>query len=155
AFVLADRRLMERPRWYTPWLVAAAWAATELARGRLLTGSPVFIGNPWGLLGYSQADLPALTQITAVTRIYGVSFAIAAVNAAIAEWWTGRRSGLVMASGLAPAAAVLLFGVVTLDRAVEGGVPTPVALVQANLSLGATWRPGLYGRNLDVYLDES
>src|SRR5262249_41850440 len=134
---------------------AAAWAATELARGRLLTGSPVFIGNPWGLLGYSQADLPALTQITAVTGIYGVSFAIAAVNAAIAEGWTGRRSGLVMASGLAPAAAVLLFGVVTLDGAVEGGVPTPVALVQANLSLGATWRPGLYGRNLDVYLDES
>lgn len=31
--------------------------AAELARGRLLTGTRLFIGNPWALLGYSRSDL--------------------------------------------------------------------------------------------------
>ena len=66
-------------------LAAAAWAALELARGRLLTGSSLFVGNPWALIAYSQVGSDALVQIAAVTGVYGISFCIVAVNAAVAE----------------------------------------------------------------------
>ena len=70
----------------TPLLVGAAWAAAELARGRLLNGTLTYVGNsPWATLGYSQAGWPAILQIASLTGVYGVSFVLAAVNAALAE----------------------------------------------------------------------
>lgn len=155
AFVGLDRLLGRRRRWSEPWLVAAAWVAMELARGRLFTGSPVFIGNPWGLIGYSQADLPLVMQIASVTGIYGVGFVLVATNAAAAAAWRDRRLAPAAFAAGVPAAVALAFGLLTLDGAPDVVAPTPVALVQANLSLGATWRPEFYGRNLDVYVDES
>jgi hypothetical protein len=79
-----------------PMLAGAAWTASELGRGRLFTGTPFFVGNPWALAGYSQVGFPAFVQIASVTGIYGVSFGLVAVNA---EWRSsgprgGQRSGL-------------------------------------------------------------
>src|SRR6185503_18776849 len=105
-----------------PLLVAAAWTAVELARGRLFTGSPVFIGNPWGLLGYSQVGLTPLVQLSSVTGIYGVGFVLVAANAAVAEWSLARRgdaaarrtAGRGLAIGVLPSILAVLFGVVVL-----------------------------------------
>src|SRR5207249_10988834 len=58
--------------------VPALWVATELLRGR-------FLGQPWALLGYSQHAQIALIQVAALTGVYGVSFAVAFGNVAIAE----------------------------------------------------------------------
>jgi apolipoprotein N-acyltransferase len=74
-----------RPGWAAPFLAAAAWVSIELGRGRLFTGTPFFIGNPWGLIGYSQTDWLPMSQISSVTGVYGISFAVVCVNAAIAE----------------------------------------------------------------------
>ena len=59
---------------WQPLLVAAAWVACELARGRLWNGSPFWIGNPWALAGYSQAGVAPAMQVAALTGVYGVSF---------------------------------------------------------------------------------
>jgi apolipoprotein N-acyltransferase len=148
--------------WALPFLAAAAWVAAELGRGRLFTGTPFFIGNPWGLLGYSQLDHTALTQIASVTGVYGVSFAAACTNAAVAEAWLRMRSGelgrwgatALIGVSLLPALAMSLYGALALrgagsEGAVEG---VSVALIQGNVDVGTRWRADLYGENLEVYL---
>jgi len=159
AFAFAWWRMPDHP--LLPWLGASAWVTAELGRGRLFTDTPVFIGNPWGLIGYSQAGLDPITQVASLFGVYGVSFVVASSNAAWAELWRARASlGQApgpalgrLALGLAPGALAVAFGVVTLARADDRGPATRVAIVQGNLDIGARWRPELYGANLDRYLD--
>jgi apolipoprotein N-acyltransferase len=159
-FTAAYRGCVRSRGTVSPLLVAAAWVTAELARGRLFTGTPVFIGNPWGLLGYSQVGIAPVVQIASVTGIYGVSFVVAAVNAALAECWLASRHphtryGGRAAIGMLPAVLALTYGFVALhgsERSDDGGPVTSVALVQGNVDVGATWRSELYGRNLDTYL---
>jgi apolipoprotein N-acyltransferase len=143
-----------------PLLAGAAWTVAELGRGRLLTATPFFIGNPWGLVGYSQADVLPVVQIAAVTGIYGVGFAMGCVNAGLAELWIGwgdaaglRRRLVSLALACAPALLVVAYGAVTLGGADPPDTPvTRVAIVQGNLNLGSRWHSDFYGKNLDVYM---
>jgi apolipoprotein N-acyltransferase len=56
---------------------AFLWVAVELARTRITA-------FPWELLGYSQTANFALTRITTLTGVYGLSFEIALVNSVFA-----------------------------------------------------------------------
>ncbi len=58
--------------------IAALWVASEFLRGRLM-------GQPWGLLGYTQHATLPLVQIASFTGVYGVSFLLAFGSAATAE----------------------------------------------------------------------
>ncbi len=138
-----------------PLLVAAAWVAAELGRGKPLTA------NPWALLGYSQVDVKPLIQIADVTGVYGVSFVLAAVNAALAESWLAlgrpgpavRRAAAGLGAAALTVAAVAGYGVLRLREAPAADAGSvAVAIAQGNLDLGSQWRQELYGRNLDVYL---
>ena len=164
AFTAVYRALAGRFDVLLPLLAAAAWAAAELARGRLFTGTSFFIGNPWALLGYSQVGFDPLMQIASVTGIYGVSFVLIGFNAAMAglavDLWQRRRSlgrsVWPIAIGVLPAAGALVFGYSALRAALaeetaSGAVRT--AIIQANLSSTSRWRSDLYGRNLDIYLE--
>lgn len=154
-FTAAYRWLTRRTRPAGPLLAAAAWVTGELVRARLLTG------NPWILLGYSQFGVAPLVQIADVTGVYGVSFVLAAVNAALAELCVGigsqhrvtRRAagGLVVAA--ACVALVVGYGRWCLDRPVPDVGAVPIGIVQGNVDLGAQWREELRGRNLDLYGD--
>jgi len=151
-FALCGRTLLRRGTSVTPLLVAAAWVAAEVARGR------IFAGNPWGLFGYTQMGRDALVQIADVTSVYGIGFVLVAVNAAVAALVTAmpaerRRAagGLALAGGIA--LGVWSYGawrVRTSD--VARGDTVRVAMVQGNLDVGTQWREDLYGQNLDVYL---
>lgn len=57
----------------TPFL----WVAVELARARVTS-------FPWNLLGYAQVDSHMLTRLAPLTGVYGLSFVLAAGNAAFA-----------------------------------------------------------------------
>jgi apolipoprotein N-acyltransferase len=162
AFAPVYRVLVRRPGLATPFLVAAAWASVELARGRLFTGTPFFIGNPWGLLGYTHAS-GALAQVASWTGVYGIGFALVAVNAGLTGWISAlrdparsaRAAARALALATAPALAIGLGGAWTLHRAPgpsEGEGFVEMAVVQGNVSLGRRWRSDYYGRNLDVYL---
>ncbi len=151
-FALAYRVLARRYEAGLPLLAAAAWAGVELLRGRLFTGTPFFIGNPWGLLGYALTDPLPWVQVASLTGIYGVSFAAASVNAALAEIATGQRSWRIATAGL-PALACLVFGLCRLPQTATPPAPaTPIALVQGNADIGTRWRADFYGRNLEIYL---
>ncbi|MCX5918185.1 MAG: apolipoprotein N-acyltransferase, partial [Deltaproteobacteria bacterium] len=58
-------------------LAPPLWVSLEYIRGFL------FSGFPWELLGYSQYLTLPLVQIADITGVYGVSFLIVLVNAAI------------------------------------------------------------------------
>lgn len=55
------------------------WIAVEYLRAILFTGFP------WDLAGYSQANWTALMQVVDITGVYGVSFLIVLMNAAVWE----------------------------------------------------------------------
>jgi apolipoprotein N-acyltransferase len=163
AAALSYRVLARRFTALLPLLAAAAWVMAELGRGRLFTGTALFIGNPWGLLGYSHADSLVLMQVASLTGVYGVSFALACTNAALAELWIAwreparrdRAAGAFLLAPL-PAALCLAYGTVVLNGAVDVGegdaTPVTVAVAQGNVDVGARWRPEAYGQNLDTYL---
>jgi apolipoprotein N-acyltransferase len=114
-------------------LAPVAWVAVELARTRVT-------GFPWNLLGITQVDNIPLARIATVTGVYGVSFEIMVVNAALAAVFLVRREKrkpLVLAA--LGAALVLQSGrwvpapTVTVDHT--------ALLVQANIPIleGAEW----------------
>ena len=74
----------------------------------------------FGSLGYSQADVLPVIQLASVAGVFGVSFLVALVGAALAVAWRRRREpavrNLALVSGLLPLAASLLFGVIRLRQ---------------------------------------
>lgn len=165
AFTPIYRRLVGRTHAVVlPLLVAAAWVAVELARGRLFTGTEFFVGNPWGLLGYALAGPGPMAQIAEWTGVYGLTFCVVAANAGLAElamaWRArGRPEAAVWVGaglGFAPVCLALVVGLLVLQRAPEPGGregKIEVGVVQGDVNLGSRWRSDFYGRNLDIYLD--
>jgi apolipoprotein N-acyltransferase len=162
AFALIDRRL-PRDSLAAPLLVAAAWTSIELARGRLFTGSSFLIGNPWGLLGYTHAS-GSLAQVASFAGVYGIGFAIAAVNAGLAGWIgarldpsrPGRRAARAALLAALPAFVFALGGGLALRAApaaseAEGLIE--VGVVQGDVAVGRRWLSEYFGKNLDVYID--
>lgn len=56
---------------------AALWTVLEYIR------SHIFTGLPWNLLGASQWNVPTIIQIADITGIYGITFLIVLINAAL------------------------------------------------------------------------
>jgi apolipoprotein N-acyltransferase len=132
------------------FLIAALWVATEFLRGRVL-------GHPWGLLGYTQHADVALIQIAAVTAVYGVSFVLALVNAAVSEaislWSTGRRPlaalrPLCVAMGVA--AVILIGGTISLGPEAAGD--HLVAIVQTNVPPARSWTRAYTDRQITTHV---
>lgn len=136
----------------TPLVVAAAWVVAEFVRGDLE-------GNPWGTIGYTQVHWLPMVQIADWTGVYGVSFVVVAMNAALAD--VVVRRGAARALGGVALVGVLALGVLAYGRQrlemveSERGGDVPIAVVQGNVDLGARWRQELYGQNLDGYLRQS
>jgi apolipoprotein N-acyltransferase len=119
-------------------VVPAVWVATEFLRGRLM-------GQPWGLLGYTQYAQVALIQVAAVTGVYGVSFLLALGNVVIARTLTrdGRTIGQRIIALAGPAAVV---GACWIGGAYAVRAPEPlagqahqVAVVQTNVAPKLAW----------------
>jgi apolipoprotein N-acyltransferase len=106
----------------------ALWVALEYARVHLGWAS-----SPWGLVGYSQYQLPAVTAVAALAGVYGVSFLIVAAGAALAALASGGAlrpvalAGAGIAAGWTAALALPAAEVRGARRALE------VALVQGGI----------------------
>lgn len=112
----------------SPLLVAAAWGACEFLRAR------VWVGNPWGLIAYSQMSWLPAVQIADVTGPYGPGMVVAAVNAVLAGLAAPalrgphfRRSA---AAVVLVTAATLTYGAYRLAEPRDTGDAVRVALVQ-------------------------
>ena len=139
------------------------WVSLELLRTYLLSGLP------WALLGYSQYKwLPAI-QIADLTGVYGVSFLVVLVNAALAEvglWALGRfRQPGSPFPWMSPTAAtlgmvmVLLYGQAQLNAGADATSPSrrdsgrsiSVGLVQPNIDQAQKWDAAFRRETLDRF----
>ena len=153
-FALVWCRLARAPRGWTPFAAGAAWVTAELLR------TLVPFGNPWALFGYSQTAMPLLVQTADLTGVYGPSFVLATVNAALALAWTASgpsRSAArrALAATAALVVAVVAYGGLRLaaERGATGVAAVPIVAVQGNLDLGTQWRSEFYGANLAAYAE--
>jgi apolipoprotein N-acyltransferase len=112
------------------------WVALEF-----LSHYVFFGGFPWLLLGYSQTEYARLIQIADITGVYGVSFIIAWMNAALV-WLMWRREGQpvkVRTWPLVAAVAMLIaagwYGESSLRRWGSIVPDRKAALLQGNLEL--------------------
>lgn len=126
---------------------ASLWVALEFLRTYLLTGFP------WNLLGYSQYRHLPLIQIAAVTGIYGVSFLVVAVNAALWRLLAADRGWKHAFTGTVAAAGVVAFAIASVwVPPSDARQPTlPLALVQGNVDQRAKWDPAHQDAALTLY----
>ncbi|MBI4589990.1 MAG: apolipoprotein N-acyltransferase [Candidatus Rokubacteria bacterium] len=126
---------------------ASLWVVLEFVRTYLLTGFP------WAFLAYTQSRNLPLIQIASVTGMYGVSFVVVLVNAAIALALRPGRAGAALAPALAASLALLVtlaYGAWTLSRA-EPARGFRIAVVQGNIDQGVKWDPAFRGATLATY----
>ncbi|MGH7167971.1 MAG: apolipoprotein N-acyltransferase [Nitrospiraceae bacterium] len=135
------------------------WVALEWLRSYL------FSGLPWALLGYSQYRWLPVIQIADHTGVYGVSFLVVLVNAALADialWTLERftRQNVGTFPTLSPTAAVLGMAVTLLYGLWYLGHPPHVSevtrsisigLVQANIDQAQKWDVAHRRETLDRY----
>jgi len=174
-FMVLTRFLVKRANF--PLLLSApcAWTAVELLRTYVPFG-----GFPWTLLGLSQHQTLPVIQIAEFTGVYGVSFLIVVVNAALASafpfpglkpWATVNREPreargepstvnhafawreLLLAALLL--AGDLGFGWLRMrqvDQAFTDRPKLKLALVQGNIDQGVKWDETQFWNSLETHL---
>jgi apolipoprotein N-acyltransferase len=144
-------------------IVPALWVATEFLRGTLFTGFP------WSLLGYSQSANLLLIQVADITGVWGVSYLVVAVNAALFLLARSLRARRARAGGVGTAiipsvvgfasvllliVAVLVYGsfrIAEVDRIVAGWKSIKVAVAQGNIDQSVKWDESYRQKTLDIY----
>lgn len=111
------------------------WVAVELARTRIT-------GFPWDLLGTCQVDNIPLARIATVTGVYGISFEIMVVNAALAAaFLIERQKRKTLLWAAVGAAIALQAGSLVRPPASAVQEDKVATLVQANVPIleGSDW----------------
>ncbi|MFQ5495227.1 MAG: apolipoprotein N-acyltransferase [Phycisphaerae bacterium] len=80
------RHAVRRRRWPMALVLPIVWTACEMIRAVMVTGFP------WFFLSHTMHAVLPLIQISDLTGAYGVTFVIAAVSGAIADWLFARPS---------------------------------------------------------------
>jgi apolipoprotein N-acyltransferase len=122
----------------------ALWTALELAR------TYVFSGFPWSLLGYTQYTTLPVIQIADITGVYGISFLIVLVNAALAELVLDRKRFLPLLAAGAVLVLVLSYGVMQIGKPEAAG-SFKVAVIQGNIEQDQKWDPAYQMQVTGVY----
>lgn len=149
-FALALSRFCRKPG-HLILLAPVFWVALEYVRGFLFTGFP------WGSVGYSQFNRLHIIQISDMFGVYGVSFLVLLVNAAIyvllmfaaGKSWqehpVDKRQALhaaILPIGLI--AVCLVYGTLrigAMDDAMREALSPRVAVVQGNIDQARKWDP--------------
>jgi apolipoprotein N-acyltransferase len=124
------------------------WVVLEYVRSHLS-----FLSYPWLFLGHSQYLHPSLLQTSSITGVYGISFLIVLVNAAVADAvcavrarWSGseslsligRSTVIVLGTAGLLLTASYLYGVWILSRG-PGGERKTIAIIQGNIPKDRMW----------------
>lgn len=147
SFLAGNRPFSRRALLLSP----VAWVAVELARTRIS-------GFPWDLLGITQVDNIPMSQIATVTGVYGLSFEIMVVNAALAAaFLIGREKRRTLLWASIIAAAALQAGRFVPAPAWAVQADKVAALVQANVPIleGADWTRDYFQSTLHDLTQES
>ena len=126
----------------------ALWVTLETLRGWMLGGFP------WNLAGYAAAEIPGALATASLVGVYGISFLVLMVNAALAL-------GLSRRSFRIPIVTALIVGGLLQWAATDGGgspeqpeSPT-VKLVQPNTEILTVWEEASARRNYSRLMEFS
>lgn len=133
--------------WRALWLVPSLWVLViEWLGHRALAGMA------WGTLGFHLYENPVVRPAAGLAGVWGLSFLILMVNAAVAIWWVQRRAAPVLARRVAMTAAAVVAAAVL---AAGAAAPTAgratalkVAVLQGNEPAGS-WRDAFGTDGLD------
>ena len=144
-------------------LAPVFWTALEYLRTFLFTGFP------WQLLGYSQFHRLHIIQISDMFGVYGVSFLVVLINAAIyllllflaGKSWNRYpvvrgQAAAALVVPLLTLALVLGYGhlrITAIDAAMAGAPSTRVAVVQGNIDQARKWDPAFQIGTTKKYID--
>ncbi|MDJ0804430.1 MAG: apolipoprotein N-acyltransferase [Desulfobacterales bacterium] len=148
-----------------PFVLPACLTGLEYLRGHLLTGFP------WGFLGHSQYAFRPLIQMADVTGVYGISFTLMMINAALfmlvlwrsGKYWQGhpvRRRSAVGWGGisLGIVTAAIVYGLVRtgqIENLANGAPRVKVAIVQGNIPQAVKWDPAFQIATTKKYIQLS
>ena len=128
-------------RWASPiasaLVLAVAWTAGEAVRGTL------FGGFPWNLTGYAFAQSSAISQLAALTGIYGLSLLAVALGALPVVWLdrSARARWQPLAAGATILAAIWVGGAIRLaDAGAQPAAAVHLRLVQGNIPQAEKWQ---------------
>lgn len=156
-FAAAATRLARRPIFFLIG-APALWVSLEYLRTHLLTGFP------WGLVGYTLFERLSMIQIADLFGVYGVSFVIVLVNAAITlilqrkRTWPTRPVSGPLGMGLAVSAVlVMVWGYGTwcirhFTSVEKQDAGVRVAVVQGNIDQAQKWNPAYQNATIDKYV---
>lgn len=133
-----------------PLSVAAPflWVSLEFLKAHLISGFP------WASLGYSQYKFLHIIQIADLSGIYGISFLIVSVNAALFQVLNRRRMLLSVSSIALILALCAGYGYYRLSldygpRDDDRGIK--IAVIQGNIPQNLKWDRSFQQRTVDIY----
>ncbi|MDA9101112.1 hypothetical protein N9K06_00400 [Omnitrophica bacterium] len=148
---------------------ALAWTVTEWMRSEC----PIF-GMGWNLLAYSQAPFVWVIQSASFFGAFGLTFAIALVNALVFQLlyefryrlghgkWNLALKGLLPFSVIRPLlvsfvtvililATLAVYGFGSLKEDFQRGKTVRIGVVQGNIPQNLKWDPRAKGKILEIY----
>ncbi len=134
--------------------VPIGFTALEYLKGILLTGFP------WGFLGHSQLPYLPMMQVLDITGVFGVTFTIAAVNAAIylvILKLIGQKDKFPITEVSISAvlvATLLVYGIYAINREeslFEKNPAITAALIQGNVRQDIKWDPLYQEETVSIY----
>jgi len=146
---------LSRVGFANPFTAALLWTAVEYLRSFLLLG-----GFPWASLGYTQLHNTALCALAPWTGVYGLSFAVVLVGAALAELGESWRMHTSPSRSvwIALTTVLMLEGLGALDVSWDGsrhvgfaGSSLKIAAVQGNIAQDVKWDADWAERTLQTY----
>jgi apolipoprotein N-acyltransferase len=134
------------------WSAPLLWTVLEFLRSHLLTGFP------WENLAYSQYLYTKVIQISDVTGIYGITFAIVMINAVLYGLWSSRFRGrsLGVETGVACLVVLMIIGygyyrIERIEELLKEAPHKEVALIQGNIDQNMKWDPLYQSQTIDIY----
>ena len=135
------------------WWAPVLWVALEYGQTYIISGFP------WELLGTGLYRFPVLLQVADLAGVYGLSFLLVLVNAAIflllspARGQERRRVGYATVLILIAAAWVGygFYRLGALEKLTAASPTMKVAVVQGNIKQGEKWKKEMVYATLDRY----
>jgi apolipoprotein N-acyltransferase len=153
-------RLAKTPMQAAIWL-PVIWVAAEYLR------TFIFTGFPWGLLGHSQYSRLYLIQLADLTGVYGLSYLIAAANAAVVlivaaamrlKWQQAtvgwRSPAAASMTVILILGAVLFYGhqrLGNVDQSLTSAGRVKIAAIQGNIAQSDKWDDAYKIKTIDIY----
>ncbi len=152
AFTFLTRFVQLRLGLETVLFAPVLWVSLEYLRSFLLTGFP------WANLGYSQyLNLP-LIQMSDITGVYGISFVVLLVNAAlytVLRQWKKKifpyREVIATALIFSGFLVYGYFKMSAVEREMAGQPSLKVGLVQGNIDQSIKWSESFQKETLEIY----